>query len=208
VLELLLAVLLTLALLGATKLTVFSTVTPLAKLSKLGMSWKVTMPVSALYVPPGERTTDVKLGRMVSVIVTSVAVLGPMFVVEILYSTVEPRVAVAGPVLVVTRSAWGVIFVLTVAELLAGVGSGVLELLLAVLLTLPELGATKLTVFSTVTPLAKLSKLGMSWKVTMPVSALYVPPGERTTDGTRGAMVSVIVTSVAVLGPMFVVEIV
>ena len=97
---------------------------------------------------------------------------------------------------------------LTVAELLAGVGSGVLELLLAVLLTLPELGATKLTVFSTVTPLAKLSKLGMSWKVTMPVSALYVPPGERTTDGTRGAMVSVIVTSVAVLGPMFVVEIV
>ena len=83
-----------------------------------------------------------------------------------------------------------------------------LELLLAVLLTLPSLGATKLTVFSTVTPLAKLSKLGMSWKVTMPVSALYVPPGERTTDGTRGAMVSVIVTSVAVLGPMFVVEIV
>ena len=83
-----------------------------------------------------------------------------------------------------------------------------IELLLAVLLTLPSLGATKLTVFCTVTPLAKLSKLGMSWKVTTPVSASYVPPGERTTDPTRRSMVSVIVTSVATLGPMFVVEIV
>jgi hypothetical protein len=36
--------------------------------------------------------------------------------------------------------------VVTVAVLLSGVGSAVLELLLAVLLTLSELGATKLTV--------------------------------------------------------------
>ena len=48
--------------------------------------------------------------------------------------------------MVVKTSAWGVIFVVTVAVLLPGVGSRVLELLLAVLLTLPELGATKLTV--------------------------------------------------------------
>jgi hypothetical protein len=46
----------------------------------------------------------------------------------------------------VTTSAWGVIFVVTVAVLLSGVGSAVLELLRAVLLTLSELGATKLTV--------------------------------------------------------------
>ena len=93
----------------------------------------------------------------------------------------------------------------TVAVLLPGVGSGVLELLLAVLLTLSELGATKLTVFSTAAPLAKL---GMPWKVTMPVVALYVPPGERTTDVKPGTMVSVIVTAVAALGPRFCVEIV
>ena len=43
-----------------------------------------------------------------------------------------------------------------------------LELLLAVLLTLPELGATKLTVLATAAaaPLAKLARGG---KVTMPV---------------------------------------
>jgi hypothetical protein len=60
--------------------------------------------------------------------------------------------------------------VVTVAVLLSGVGSAVLELLLAVLLTLPELGATKLTVLSTAA--APLVKLGMGGKVTMPVVAL------------------------------------
>ena len=93
----------------------------------------------------------------------------------------------------------------TVALLLSGVGSGVLELLLAVLLTLPELGATKLTVLSTAgSVLAKL----MAGKVTMPVVAFYVPPLETSTDVKPGTIVSLIVTSVAVLGPMFCVEIV
>ena len=91
--------------------------------------------------------------------------------------------------------------------LLPGVGSGVGELLLAVLLTLPELGATKLTVLATAAA-APMSKLGMAGKVTMPVVALYVPPLETTTDVKPGTMLSVIVTSVAVLGPMFCVEIV
>jgi hypothetical protein len=91
--------------------------------------------------------------------------------------------------------------------LLSGVGSGVLELLLAVLLTVPELGATKLTVLSTAAA-APLAKLAMGGKVTMPVVALYVPPLETTTDVKPGTMLSVIVTSVAVLGPMFCVEIV
>jgi hypothetical protein len=108
--------------------------------------------------------------------------------------------------LVVTTSAWGVRVVVTVAVLLPGVGSGVLELLLAVLLTLPELGATKLTVLSTAA--APLAKLGMGGKVTMPVVALYVPPLETTTDVKPGTMVSLIVTSVAAFGPMFCVEIV
>jgi hypothetical protein len=108
--------------------------------------------------------------------------------------------------LVVTTSAWGVRVVVTVAVLLPGVGSGVLELLLAVLLTLPELGATKLTVLATAA--APLGKLGMGGKVTMPVVALYVPPLETTTDVKPGTMLSLIVTSVATLGPMFCVEIV
>jgi hypothetical protein len=99
-----------------------------------------------------------------------------------------------------------VIFVVTVAVLLPGVGSTVLELLLAVLLTLPELGATKLTVLATAA--APLAKLAMAGKVTMPVVASYVPPLETTTDVKPGTMVSVIVTFVAVFGPMFCVEIV
>ena len=118
--------------------------------------------------------------------------------------------------MVVTTSAWGVILAVTVVVtvavgslplLLSGVGSGVLELLLAVLLTLPELSGTKLTVLSTAAA-APLAKLGMGGKVTMPVVALYVPPLETTTDVKPGTMLSVIVTSVAAFGPMFCVEIV
>ena len=96
---------------------------------------------------------------------------------------------------------------MTVVVLLPGVGSGVLELLLAVLLTLPELGATKLTVLATAAA-APLAKLGIAGKVTMPVVALYVPPLETTTDVKPGTMLSVIVTFDATLGPMFCVEIV
>ena len=96
---------------------------------------------------------------------------------------------------------------MTVAVLFSGVGSGVLELLLAVLLTLPELGATKLTVLGTAAA-APLAKLGIAGKVTIPVVALYVPPLETTTDVKPGTMLSVIVTFDATLGPMFCVEIV
>ena len=101
----------------------------------------------------------------------------------------------------------GVRVVVTVPVLLPGVGSGVLELLLAVLLTLPELGATKLTVLATAAA-APLAKLGIGGKVTMPVVVLYVPPLETTTDVKPGTMLSVIVTFVAAFGPMFCVEIV
>ncbi len=93
----------------------------------------------------------------------------------------------------------------TVDSLLPGVGSAVVEVLLAVLLTLPDAGAMKLTVLVTV---AVLAKLAMGGKVTMPVVALYVPPLETTTDVKPGTMLSLIVTSVAALGPMFCVEIV
>ncbi len=110
--------------------------------------------------------------------------------------------------MVVTTSAWGVRVVVTLVVLLPGVGSGVLELLLAVLLTLsPELGATKLTVLATAAA-APLAKLGIAGKVTMPVVALYVPPLETTTDVKPGTMLSLIVTFVATLGPLFCVEIV
>ncbi|UNU22713.1 hypothetical protein D0A37_01410 [Microcoleus vaginatus HSN003] len=71
------------------------------------------------------------------------------------------------PVLVVTTSALGVRGVVTVASLFPGVGSAVVELLLAVLLTLPDGGAMKLTVLVTLPVLVKLT----ASKVTIPVAA-------------------------------------
>ena len=77
------------------------------------------------------------------------------------------------PVLVVITSAPGVRVVVTTAptdvpSLLPGVGSGVLEVLLAVLLTLPELGAMKLIVRVVLTVFAKV----IAGKVTIPVVVL------------------------------------
>ncbi|NQE34794.1 hypothetical protein E5S67_02523 [Microcoleus sp. IPMA8] len=66
----------------------------------------------------------------------------------------------------VTRSALGVRGVVNVASLLPGVGSGVAEVLLAVLVTLPDGGAMKLTVLVAVAVLAKL----IAEKVTIPVA--------------------------------------
>jgi hypothetical protein len=79
--------------------------------------------------------------------------------------------------LVVTTSAVGVKAVVTVAVgalplLLPGVGSGVAELLLAVLLMLgPDAGATKLTVLARALA-APLAKLATGGKVTIPVVGL------------------------------------
>ena len=55
-----------------------------------------------------------------------------------------------------------------VPSLFPGVGSGVLEVLLAVLLMLPELGATKLMVRVVLAVLIKLT----AGKVTIPVAVL------------------------------------
>jgi hypothetical protein len=125
---------------------------------------------------------------------------------------VAPGRAEVEPVLVVTRSAVGVRAVVTVAPgalplLLAGLASGVAEVLLAVLLTLaPERGAMKLTVLATAG--APLAKLAIAGKVTIPVVELYVPPLDTTTPVKPGTMLSVTVTFTAELCPLLTVEIV
>jgi hypothetical protein len=89
--------------------------------------------------------------------------------------TVDPAIAVAGPVLSVTTSALSVIVVVTRADgllplLLAGLGSGLVEVLLAVLATVPPVtGTTKLTVLLALVALAK-DAIGV--QVTIPVFAL------------------------------------
>ncbi|NQE38350.1 hypothetical protein E5S67_06135 [Microcoleus sp. IPMA8] len=89
--------------------------------------------------------------------------------------TVDPAAAVAGPVLSVTTSALSVIVVVTRAWgllplLLAGLGSALVEVLLAVLAIGPPVtGTAKLTVLLA---LAALARDAIAVQVTIPVVAL------------------------------------
>ena len=127
--------------------------------------------------------------------------------------TVAPAVVAVGPLLVVAMSAPAgseLIVVLTlelgfVPSLLPGVGSGVAEVLRAVLLTAVRVaGAIKPIVRVTVVALAMVT----GGKVTIPVVELYVPPSDAVTPVNPGMMLSVIVTLLAELGPLLTVAIV
>ena len=88
--------------------------------------------------------------------------------------TVDPAIAVAGPLFRVTTSALSVIVVVTRAKgllplLLPGLGSGLVDVLLAVLAMVPRAGTAKLTVLLT---LAALAREASSVQVTIPVVAL------------------------------------
>jgi len=88
--------------------------------------------------------------------------------------TLEPATAVAGPVFRVTTSALLVIVVVTRADwllplLLSGLGSGLVDVLLAVLAMVPLAVPAKLTVLLT---LAALAREAIAVQVTIPVVAL------------------------------------
>jgi hypothetical protein len=116
---------------------------------------------------------------MLSVTTTFAAALGPLLVVIIVKLNAAPGFAAFGPTFVVVISALGVIVVVTeelvgvpsllvlLPSLFEGSGSGVVELLRAVLLRLRTFaGATKLMVRDTV-PTGKDAIVG---KVTTPVT--------------------------------------
>ena len=88
--------------------------------------------------------------------------------------TLAPATAVAGPVFRVTTSALSVIVVMTRADglvplLLSGLGSGLLDVLLAVLAMGPMAVPAKLTVLLA---LAALAREAIGVQVTIPVVAL------------------------------------
>jgi hypothetical protein len=88
--------------------------------------------------------------------------------------TLDPAIAVAGPVFRVTTSVLLVIVVVTRANgllplLLSGLGSGLLDVLLAVLTMVPLAVPAKLTVLLA---LAALPREAISVQVTIPVVAL------------------------------------
>jgi hypothetical protein len=103
---------------------------------------------------------------MLSETATLAAGLGPLLAAVIVYVTVDPGTALAGPVLTVTTSALLVILVVTFASgreplLLAGTGSIVLLLLNAVLVIAPSVaGAVTVKVRVTLAPTAKFGILG------------------------------------------------
>src|ERR1051326_9175800 len=83
--------------------------------------------------------TNVRPAGVVSATDTPVAVLGPLFVTVTVYEIVEPGVMIADPVFTfaIERSVEAVTVAVQVDELLAGVGSLVVELTVAVLLIEP-----------------------------------------------------------------------
>jgi hypothetical protein len=111
---------------------------------------------------------------MLSETATLAAGLGPLLAAVIVYVTVDPGTALAGPVLTVTTSALPATVVVTVAVgllplLLLGLGSAVVEVLLAVLATLPLAGTAKLMVLLA---LAALAREAIALQVTIPVTKL------------------------------------
>ena len=67
-----------------------------------------------------------------SLMLTFCESLGPLFLMVIVYETLVPGVALTGPVFVISRFALGCTGAVTVLELSVPLGSGVLEVMLAV----------------------------------------------------------------------------
>ncbi len=86
---------------GAVPVTVRSTEAPLAREAR----FQVTVPPAT--TPPSEAVTSVRAGGNVSVISTSLAVSGPLFVTVIVNSSWPPAGTVGGADLLVTTSAPG-----------------------------------------------------------------------------------------------------
>src|SRR2546422_6521876 len=85
-----------------------------------------------------------------------------------------PAVAVAGPVLVIDRSAWPPTVVVAVAVLLAVLGSGVTEVTVAVLVIVPVVVGLTVTaiVIVAVVAAARLARV----QVTVPPDWVHVQP--------------------------------
>src|SRR2546423_1651701 len=111
-----------------------------------------------------------------------------------------PAAAVAGPVLVIARSANRWTVVVAVAVLLPVLGSGVTDVTVAVLVIVPVVvGLTVTTiVIVVVAAAARLARV----QVTVPLDWLHVQPAPAAlTKVTPAGRVSVTVTLVAPVGP-------
>jgi hypothetical protein len=148
----------------------------------------------------GVLETHVTLPGKVSATMTPVAVLGPVFVTVIVYVRFSPTTSTGSgeSALRIDRSADALTVVLSLSLLLPGTGSFTLEDTLAVLVIVPpSLGAVAVMVISGAGPTAKLARVQVIPRQLHPVPLAVAPV-------TPAGSVSVTLTLVAVLGPLFV----
>jgi hypothetical protein len=139
----------------------------------------------------------------VSVTTTLLALDGPKFVTDIVYTRLLDAGTLAAPVLPRPTSATGVTVVMTGAvTLFVLLGSTVGELALAVFVSVPLAGAVTVTVTLLIWPLVKVPNV----QLTTPL--LLAPPPVALTKLTPAGNVSVTTTLLALDGPKFVTDIV
>src|SRR5262249_10074058 len=128
---------------------------------------------------------------------------GPLLATTREYATDEPATTVAGPDLVIARSAEAVTVVVTVAVLLPAFGSAVVEATLTVLLRLPAwFGAVTVTVMPGRVPRVASAPL-VHVTHTLPVFEQAQPVPVADTNVTPAGRVSVTVRLAASDGPSF-----
>jgi hypothetical protein len=182
---------------GALTVTVTLLTWPLAKVPKL----QLTTPLVLIPLPLAD--TKVTVTGRVSVTTTLLALDGPKFVTDIVYTRLLVAGTLAAPVLPRPTSAAAVTVVMTGAvTLFVLFGSTVGELALAVFVSVPLAGAVTVTVRLLTWPPAKVPNV----QLTTPL--VFTPPPVALTNVTPNGNVSVTTTPLALDGPKFVTDIV
>jgi hypothetical protein len=182
---------------GAVTVTVTLLTWPLASVPNV----QLTTPL--LLAPPPLALTNVTPNGNVSVTTTLLALDGPKFVTDIVYTKLLVAGTVPEPVLPRPTSATGVTVVMTgTVTLFVLLGSPVGELALTVFVSVPLAGAVTVTVRLLTWPLVSVPKL----QLTTPL--VFTPPPVALTNVTPKGSVSVTTTPLALDGPKFVTDIV
>jgi hypothetical protein len=182
---------------GAVTVTVTLLTWPLVKTPRL----QLTTPL--VFNPPPVALTNVTPKGSVSVTTTLLALDGPKFVTDIVYTRLLDAGTLAAPVLPKPTSATGVTVVMTgTVTLFVLLGSTVGELTLAVFVNEPLAGAVTVMVRLLTWPPVNVPRL----QLTTPL--VFTPPPVALTNVTPNGRVSVTITLLALDRPKFVTEIV
>ncbi len=164
------------------------------------------LPALVQVQPPllGVVDPNVTPGGRLSLMTTLDAFDGPLFVAVTVYVSDPAALTVAGPDLVMARSACGITLVLTVSLLLPGVGSAVVPPIVAPLVSVaPCAGAVTTTVMVVLAPVFHAGRVQVTEMLAL---LLHVQPpllGVTETNVTPAGSVSVTVMFAESDGPLF-----